>query len=610
MQMKAMRKSRLGLAVGAALGTACLAPATSFGRAVDTYTATISSSSGGDTLLFPLYTTVNAATGLPEGTPAAPATTSFSVTNTSGQQTIAAKIRFREQVHSMDVLDFIVVLSPYDKFNFWVHQNPGDPTPTMSWDDNSCVVGPTPTVDANGLKNQVFPSHGHAFHVDTDAQMSVGHVEMLGMADLEYACVDSNGKAPPKGTACGGSYDNYLADAAAHDATGKPADCDLLTKALGNADNVYSLNSASSLADVGNVLVGRYVIDNGITLADGSFHIGIEGGSDAISIQSSDLTVVSDGTAADNCPEALPPGSDPDGYYTPVRKCVHISSQTSKKCTDTGNCTSLYAWDQLDWDHPHLAELRYFSGFQYALTADNVAGDWSNNPVNDVGVDWVLSFPDKYAYLDYVNPTGPTTSCESSTDTDPGWCLLASPRSWRDVASFPQYPDGYEFAYGYPYVWTFDLTRDLCLGTGNVLAWDTEEQESSSTVSVSPGTGPELNICNELTVLSLAPTDQVSTIKPSVIQMNVTDNADPLKDISRLVVSFENLSSVLGWGRLDLDWNRYWAVCIDPDQTQCFTIGDAVSGLIFTTRATSSPTDQNGSLTDLQKNVGDVIPPH
>jgi hypothetical protein len=99
-----LRKSRLSLAVGVVLGAAAMIPATSFGWSVNTDTGNLQSASGGDTLLFPIYTTVF------------PATTSFSVTNTSGTQTIAAKIRFREQEHSMDVLDFIVVLSPYDKF--------------------------------------------------------------------------------------------------------------------------------------------------------------------------------------------------------------------------------------------------------------------------------------------------------------------------------------------------------------------------------------------------------------------------------------------------------------------------------------------------------------
>jgi hypothetical protein len=80
--MMKMRKTRVSLALGAVLGAAALAPATSFGWSVDTTTGDLVTVSGGDTLLFPIYTT------------AANATTSFSVTNTSSQ-TVLSKIRFR-----------------------------------------------------------------------------------------------------------------------------------------------------------------------------------------------------------------------------------------------------------------------------------------------------------------------------------------------------------------------------------------------------------------------------------------------------------------------------------------------------------------------------------
>ena len=93
-------------------------PRPSDGRSTPTDGFTFDHSSGGDTLLFPIYTA--AITELDQDKAA---TTSFSVTNTSATQTIAAKIRFREQERSMDVLDFIVVFSPNDKFDFSVTSN-------------------------------------------------------------------------------------------------------------------------------------------------------------------------------------------------------------------------------------------------------------------------------------------------------------------------------------------------------------------------------------------------------------------------------------------------------------------------------------------------------
>jgi hypothetical protein len=531
MQMKVMRKSRLGLAVGAALGAACLAPATSFGWSVNTQTGSIDTNSAGDTLLFPIYTTANAGT---DATPA-PATTSFSVTNTSAVETVAAKIRFREQEHSMDVLDFIVVLSPNDKFDFYVDQVNGAARPTMHWTDSSCVVGPSTS------GTQHFPAH--STFVATDEQMSVGHLEVLGLADLDGICVTSQGMP----ISCSAPTGISLAAAAKHGPDGKPANCGILVTTLASATNVNKLNawSTPSLGDVGNILIGRYVIDNGIQLADG-FHIGIEGGNDAIGIKYSNVT----GN----------PGN------------IKITSQSNTPCGTSGNCASYYTWDKSDWDHPNLAEMANLNNFQAALTAVNVGGDWSNNPANDVGVDWMLSFPDKYAYLDYI----PANKCDSTqSSTAYAWCLLENTNVPVTLLSGNDQSDNN----GHPGVWTASPSLDLCLGTSGLNIYDTEEGIASSSVSVSPGAFTQFDVCNELNVFTLAASG--TTPKPSVIQTQAR----------RQVISFDNLAAVRGWGLLGLSWMA------GP--------GDAVTGLIFTTRATTGVTDQNGSLTDLQKNIGE-----
>ena len=80
----------------------------------------------------------------------------------------------------MDVLDFIVVFSPYDKFDFYVAQGEGQERPTMAWEDNSCVVGP-------GAGGSVIPAPSP--FVSGNETMSVGHLEVLGMADLTNAAI-------------------------------------------------------------------------------------------------------------------------------------------------------------------------------------------------------------------------------------------------------------------------------------------------------------------------------------------------------------------------------------------------------------------------------------
>ena len=65
------------------------------------------------------------------------------------------------------------------------------------------------------------------------------------------------------------------------------------------------------------------------------------------------------------------------------------------------------------------------AGFQTALQSANITGDWSNNPANSVGVDWVLSFPNKYAYLDLI----PAAHASGGADSGQEWCLLHQTRT-------------------------------------------------------------------------------------------------------------------------------------------------------------------------------------
>jgi len=492
-----LRKSRLSLAVGVVLGAAAMIPATSFGWSVATGAGVLLSPSGGDTLLFPIYSTVY------------PMTTSYSVTNTSPTETIAAKIRFREQEHSMDVLDFIVVLSPNDKFDFTVAQDAAATRPTMSWNDNSCLVGP-----GSGGSVQFPPPS--AF-VETDEQMSVGHLEVLGMADLTNAYVNSAGQAVASTDAGAIS----LAAAADHGTTGVPANCGILTTTLASPTNVASLNAfQGALTDVPNVLVGRYVMTGA--------GLGIEAGSDAIGIRNSNLG-----------PPAMP-----------------MSAQSSGNCSAYSNCTGYYAWDQLEWDHPHLGEMANLVGFQTALTAANISGDWSNNPDNFVGVDWMLSFPNKYAYLDYV----PADTCGGTSPAN-AWCLLDATMTGNGLTG----------------IWTASPTTNLCIKPALLSVYDREEQEASGNVSVSPGSQTQLELCEELEIFTLAAVGQ--DVRDSVIQ--TPDR--------RRIITFENLDAIRGWASMTVPWAA---------------VGDSITGVLFTTRNTDDPTINNGSITDLQKDVG------
>jgi hypothetical protein len=536
--MMKLRKSRVAMAVGAVLGAAALAPTTSFGWSVDTQRGVLGTNSGGDTLLFPLYTT------------GVGATTSFSTTNTS-DRTIVAKIRFREQERSMDVLDFMVVYSPKDKFDFYVQQAEGSSRPQMVWSDSTCVIGP----DGSPVN---FPAP--SAWVDSDEAMAVGHLEVLGMADITRVCIR------PNGSVYQGDFQGFcnepntvsLAAAAKH-ADGVPANCGLLRSWLGSPGRVSTLNNAtpSVLFDVPDVLVGRYLVT-----VPGK---GIEAGNDAIAIQDSNLTcarVTLSDPEGDPIDDPLIPPSCLDPLSgNPVR----ITAQSDADCSASNNCpgNSLYRyhWDSREWDHPHLGWMQNLFGFQFALAADNVAGDWSNNPGNDVGVDWLLSFPNKYAYLDYI----PERECDSdSLSTSRVWCLLPQTRT----------------TLGAPGIWTQETTTNLCLRNADPIAYDTEEEESGTSLSVSPGATTQLDLCEELEIFTLAISGQ--EVRDSVIQ--TPDR--------RRTITFENLDALRGWAQIGLPWTG-------DDGFR----GDAVTGLIFTVRNTDDPTINNASLTDLQKDI-------
>jgi hypothetical protein len=333
-----------------------------------------------------------------------------------------------------------------------------------------------------------------------------------------------------------------FADAAKHGTDGMPANCQLLVNWLASAQNVTKINNSGLLIDVPNQLSGRYLITGTSDQAQG-----IEGGSDAIGIRNSNLTM-----------------KDPTTPLAPNN--IQITSQTNADCVNClPNGGDQYAWATKEWDHPHLGEMPGLAWFQVNLGAGSILGDWSNNPENFVGVDWVLSFPAKYAYLDYVDGA----SCVGGAGTGTmEWCLL----------------DQTHTGYGIAGIWTGTAASETSVGeTGDCLGitdnqlgvWDREEQAADATVTVSPGSRTTLDVCQELQVFTLAPVG--TTPRDSIIQ-----TAD-----RRGVITFENLDAIYGWAQMTLSWPIGYA--------------DAMSGIIFTTRATEDPVVNNGSITELQK---------
>lgn len=550
-----MRKSRLSMAIASSLAAAAFYPAVSSAVSIDVGNGNVGVESGGDTLIYPLYTT-----GPDGGT-----NTSFSLTNTSDSQVVITKIRFREQLNSMDALDWIMVLSPNDKFDFVVTKPSGSDRPVMRWNDSSCIVGPGqgatqvtfPVTNENGGNNNSY--------VYDETALRAGHVEILSMAGITpgQACLNEAGNAVVAGPCASGATD--LATAATHVNGAAPPNCDALRTVLTSQQLTYQLaqlngdqiGTAAANLDAPNSLIGRYVVT-----VPGS---GIEAGGDAMAIRNSNLPLASQSTSA--C-------STTAGVSPPANR----------------NCISRYNWDRLEYDHPHLADMgagvdhqtavgQQLVYFQNGLSATNVAGDWSNNPSNSVGVDWLLSFPTKYTYLNPVS-------------LDPNNEFFG----FFEVLGYARSPaDGITGSIGVagPYqTGQYDSTEERTSGPGclttTAAAYGIEEEEAQAGEVISPSpTGTTPTFCNETNFLTFSVNGQ--TTRPSYLASDDA-NGDTRRQTFELTVNSVN-TVTRGWALMSLGWGSS-------------TSSDAVRGSIFTVRDTDQAQNNNASMTELQQTVG------
>lgn len=470
---------------------------------------------GGDALLFPIYTTTGGAGNN--------AVTSFSIVNQSLTDTIVIKIRFREQKVSVDALDFLVVMSPNDEFAFWVA--PGDNgRPVLEWDDNTCVIGPQPDTTSVSFPDPAWMTN--SFGV-TNADLAVGNLEVLGVAALNKACV--GGDSIPimwdgVSTSCTAAGGVSLAAAARHNAQGYPAYCQVLSDFFSNPSTVRMANENSdgngisdwaspTFLPAPNALVGRYLI----TLPGR----GIEDGGDVITIQNANVTHGSTNPAKYG------------GNFVGL-----VTAQSAANCSDYGNCMSKYAWDQEEYSHPHLGEMANLANLQRLMSAASLSGDWNLNPAEHASTDWVVTFPTKYAYMDFLSSA---------------WFLLANT------------PTGL----GLPGAWVNTNSPNLAL-SGTLNIWGSEEQVSTS-YTVSPGGSSQIRLFNVINVISF---NKGSFSVPSLIQT----------DANHMIVT-ATIDASSGWAYLPTSPSRVGG-------------GDTVTGLTFITRDTDNA-GNNASITSL-----------
>jgi hypothetical protein len=646
--MPAFRKTPLNLALGAALGTLTLVPSLGSAFAPDVSVSQIATDDRADTLIGPMYSTVKEtggggpifdSSGAIIGTADLEVTTSMSITNTSPTDAVLVKLRFREQKRSMEAMDLMVLLSPSDQFSWFLAQdgnrgdgetatsNPalgaGGERPYMQWRDDSCVIGgPVRTVVARSGPNgstppilrSYFPSTLANPFIDNVEDLSFGHVEVIGMAEF------------------GPGHPMNLASQAK--GLGSDQVCQGVKNNLGNrADAQVALTGA---IDVANNLTGRFVVT--------ASNQGIEYGDNFIPLRNTFAApyIAPQSNAA--CTADPFVGAPAGGTYAnPNNNLTHP-------------CHSLYAWDNAESAHPHLGDMNLaqwdnpgipkVARLDGLTLANILSGDWSNNGVNNVSTDQIITFFDKYVYTDFVNCVQERVAVTPSATIPTGimagdqvreWCrvnyeaqslanatgpviggdgngrrdLFAKIAGYNPAPVFGSplpgtppdvsegTPFGGETAYGGSYGplnADFNPATSLCLTGNYVQMWDIDEREA---VVNSPGADGSLPLCDETFVMALLEAESNFDIElfPSLVQYQDR----------RVVVEYEPFSTDWPTNRGIFELFLNWRGTTTAASTGGQYFGAATSGLLAVQRRTDGPEINNGSLTALDRIV---LPPN
>jgi len=273
--------------------------------------------------------------------------TLINITNTTGSS-LAVKVRVRESYNSRDVLDFNVLLSPYDVWVASLTNNGG--RPFLQTEDRSCTV-PISVRDNGEFGNALaYTGQFDDGGPDTNDRMLEGYLELLVMGEVAGA---------PAGTP-------FLAE----HVNGEPRNC------VAASDNFRR----------GAAIPGW--TSGPIT--------GTEGSGDPVA--RSDYGVITSpaplkvNVSYINQPRGLAAGGN----------AHHISGW--------GVGQNLVTAQQFPWfleptlaSHSGLWNNSAVPVVESTLSAASVINEWSNNPSNGVQTDWVVAFPTKGFRVDVDN---------------------------------------------------------------------------------------------------------------------------------------------------------------------------------------------------------------
>jgi len=257
----------------------------------------------------------------------------------AGSDTQVIKVRLRRAADSVDVLDFNLILSPYDEWTGTISGD--DESMEFITEDNSCTA---PAFLDNGDGRTYAPVFGPRIEGAQE-----GYIEVIGMGQADAT--------------------QPISKAAVH-VNGNPVNCDnvrsnFFVDAIVDFDQSVGNNGSTTYTDTGDVLKVSYFIrdnDSGIEFGNNAVHLELFAVEPMMTHQQYGLENY---------------GNEP------------VNSLFGWDFPDVRGGSSLNAFrDSIDW-------------VRFQLGANNLINDWSYNPATGAATDWVVTFPGQYAMVDF-----------------------------------------------------------------------------------------------------------------------------------------------------------------------------------------------------------------
>jgi hypothetical protein len=398
--------------------------------------------------------------------------TTLNLMNTS-EKTLAVKVRFHETKNSRDVLDFVIIMSPFDSWTGWVEDS--DLGTRIRTVDNSC----TSPVDIDGANASSIAYTG-PFN-DTGGsglnRMREGYVEVLVMG---VATATAQTATPPTtfdAAAAFAATDSLYVPYFSEHVDGVPRNCAIADRAFIAkspnwtapdlpTDAKYTVNLACAGTGPSTALPG-----SGYPLASCDF----EKPAATDNPLKGNVGWLNAGTGYGAGSEAIAVQEWATGAFVTAQMFPWFLEPTF------ATATNLWTIDP--------------KTFEDTVTASATMNEWADNPNNGARSDWVIAFPTKSFHVDVFNDQIQAANnkyrtgglANSVTCTDPLDRTTCNPDDATKVAPF-------EVIFG-------KETADDGTGTSPItVVWDLYDREEgtvvfeSSGTSISPAPPPDVEI--------------------------------------------------------------------------------------------------------------------